>query len=89
MATMDHILTRIEDKKVDYTKYGFTRVESNALKTFLDLAQEFDSIDDVYRVSVAIPLAFFKLNARLYIVDPKLERPALVSSSTDKDKKPL
>jgi signal transduction histidine kinase len=86
MATMDHILTRIEDKKVDYTKYGFTRVESNALKTFLDLAQEFDSIDDVYRVSVAIPLAFFKLNARLYIVDPKLERLALVSSSTDKDK---
>jgi signal transduction histidine kinase len=86
MATLDYIVGRIEDKRVDYTKYGFTRVESNALKTFLDLAQEFDSIEDLYRVSVAIPMAFFQLNARLYIVDPKQDRLALVSTSDDTEK---
>ncbi len=86
MTTLDEILARIKDKKLDYTKYGFTRVESNALKTFFDLAQEFEDIDDIYRVSVGIPLAFFGLGARLYIVDPKQERMALVSSTHEKDK---
>ena len=58
MAVSEQILRRVEDKKTDFTKYGFTRVESNALKTFFDLAQEFESIEDVYQVSVAIPKSF-------------------------------
>lgn len=86
MANSDHILKRIKNKKADYTRYGFTRVESNALKTFFDLAQEFESIEDIYQVSVSIPVAFFNLNARLYVVDSSLNRLALVSSSEDKKK---
>ena len=61
--------------------FGFTRVESNALKTFFDLAQEFESIEDVYQVSVAIPKSFFNLNARLYVTDPDEKRLTLVSST--------
>jgi len=85
MAISEHIIKRIQDKKTDYTKYGFTRVESNALKTFFDLAQEFEHIKDVYQVSAAIPKAFFNLNARLYVVDPMKDRLALVSSTQDKE----
>jgi signal transduction histidine kinase len=84
MAISEHILKRIQDKKTDYTKYGFTRVESNALKTFFDLAQEFERIEDVYQVSAAIPKAFFNLDARLYVMDPTQTRLALVSSTQDR-----
>jgi signal transduction histidine kinase len=84
MAISEHILKRIQDKKVDYTKYGFTRVESNALKTFFDLAQEFERIEDVYQVSAAIPKAFFNLDARLYVMDPTQTCLALVSSTQDR-----
>ena len=81
MTVSEQILRRVEDKKTDFTKYGFTRVESNALKTFFDLAQEFESIEDVYQVSVAIPKSFFNLNARLYVTDPDEKRLTLVSST--------
>lgn len=83
MAVSRHIVKRLEDKKADYTSYGFSRVESNALKTYFDLAQEFDTLEDVYQVSVAIPKSFFDLNARLYVVDPSRNRLALVASSQD------
>ncbi|MBE9581154.1 MAG: sensor histidine kinase [Proteobacteria bacterium] len=81
MAISEHIQKRVDEKKTDYTKYGFTRVESNALKTFFDLAQEFESIEDVYQVSVAIPRSFFELHARLYVIDPNENRLALVAST--------
>ncbi len=81
MPISEHILKRVEDKKADYTAYGFTRVESNAFKTFFDLAQEFERIEDVYQVSVAIPKSFFNLNARLYVIDPHKKRLTLVSST--------
>jgi signal transduction histidine kinase len=83
MTISDYIVKRIQDKKTDYTKYGFSRVESNALKTFFDLAQEFERIEDVYHVSAAIPKVFFNLDARLYVMDPMQNRLALVSSSQD------
>jgi signal transduction histidine kinase len=85
MAISEHIIKRIQDKKTDYTKYGFTRVESNALKTFFDLAQEFEHIEDVYQVSAAIPKAFFNLDARLYVMDPMKDRLALVSGTQDRE----
>lgn len=83
MAISDYIIKRVEDKKTDYTKYGFTRVESNATKTFFDLAQEFESIQDVYQVSVAIPKVFFHLNARLYVMDFRESSLALVASTEE------
>jgi signal transduction histidine kinase len=69
MSISEYIVKRLNDKKTDYTRYGFSRVESNALKTFFDLAQEFEKLEDVYQVSVAIPKSFFDLDARLYVVD--------------------
>jgi signal transduction histidine kinase len=81
MTIADYILKRLNDKKVDFTKYGFSRVESNALKTYFDLAQEFENLKDVYQVSVAIPKSFFNLDARLYVVDSLQGRLALVAST--------
>jgi signal transduction histidine kinase len=83
MATFDYILKRIESKKADYIQYNFTGAENDAFKTFFDLAQEFDSVGDFYAMSVAIPKAFFGLEARLYVIEPKLNDLSLVAKTGD------
>ncbi len=83
MNTMRYVLERAESKKSDYHWYNFTQKENDALKTFFDLAQEFDSIEDFYNLCVAIPKSFFNLEARLYIVDPKINALTLIARTDD------
>jgi signal transduction histidine kinase len=85
MSTLNHILARIEKKKADYQHYNFSERENSALKTFFDLAQEFDSLDAFYLLAVAIPKSFFSLNARLYIMSPKTNALALVATTIEDD----
>lgn len=80
---MNHIFERIDNKKENYTTYDFTQKENNALKTFFDLAQEFDRIEDFYSLCVAIPKSFFNLEACLYILNPKKQTMALISKTED------
>lgn len=82
---LKHILERIETKKGDYQRYNFTQLENDALKTFFDLAQEFDNIEDFYNLCVAIPKGFFNLNACLYLVDSKLNS-LIVTATTEAEK---
>ncbi len=84
MDKLIYISERIESKKSDYLRYDFTRTENNALKTFFDLAQEFDSIEDFHNLCVAIPKSFFNLESSLYLVDPKLNTLALAAMSEDR-----
>ena len=86
MTTFDSILKRIESKKADYAQYGFSDSENDALKTFFDLAQEFDSVLDFYIMFVAIPKAFFNLEARLYLIEPKRNDLSLVAKTEDPEK---
>ncbi|MBI4847086.1 MAG: sensor histidine kinase [Nitrospirae bacterium] len=85
MSDQDYIYKRIEGKKFDYLDYNFTQTENSAFKSFFDLAQEFDNIDDFYNLCVAIPKSFFNVEARLYIVDPKLNSMTLVSTTHEGD----
>lgn len=84
MNNINDIIKRTESKKADYERYDFTQKENAALKTFFDLAQEFDSIEDFYNLCVAIPKSFFNKDARLYILDPRLESLVLIAK-TDKE----
>jgi signal transduction histidine kinase len=83
MATLNYILERIESKKLDFTKYNFAQTESNALTTFFDLAQEFENIEDFHKLCIAVPKVFFNLDARLYLIDPKINELALVSKTEE------
>jgi signal transduction histidine kinase len=83
MATLNYILERIESKKLDFTKYNFAQIESNALTTFFDLAQEFESIEDFHKLCIVIPKVFFNLDARLYLIDPKINELALASKTEE------
>jgi signal transduction histidine kinase len=78
---LPRILERIESKKRDYALYNFKQTENNALTTFFDLAQEFDSLDDFYNLCVAIPKGFFSLDAKLYLIDPKTNDLSLSAST--------
>ncbi len=85
MKTVKEILSSVETKKHDHKSYNFTQLEDDALKTFFDLSQEYDNIDDFYNLCVAIPKSFFNLNARLYLYNPKINDTILVSE-TEKNK---
>ena len=81
MENLARIFARLEDKKRDYPRYDFSRHQDNALMSFFDLAQEFDSLGDLYRVSVAVPKSYFGLDTKLYLMNDKREVMVLVCTS--------
>jgi len=83
MATLKYIYERIESKKLDYASYKFSEDENNAFKAFFDLAQEFDQMEDFYGMCVAIPKAFFGLEAKLYAMDPRHRELVLVAKTEE------
>jgi signal transduction histidine kinase len=84
MITLDYIVQRIESKRDDFKKYDFTLTENNALTAFFDLAQEFEGVEDFFRLCVYIPKVFFDADARLYFIDPK-QNSLLLVSKTEED----
>jgi len=81
MNNLSQIYARVEDKKRDYGKYDFSRKQDNALKTFFDLGQEFESLKDLYAICVAVPKAYFGLHTSLYLRDRKRDVLVLVCTS--------
>ena len=83
MDALVHVLARVEEKKRDYAQYDFSRRQDDALKTFFDLAQEFERLEDLYCICVAIPKCHFGLEANLYLMDTKRDALVLVCTSSD------
>ncbi|MBW1742466.1 MAG: HAMP domain-containing histidine kinase [Deltaproteobacteria bacterium] len=81
MDTLNTILKRVEKKKEDYATYGFEKLEMAALNTFFDLAQEYDGLENVYSISVAVPRVFFGFQCSLYVLHPKSESIEWVADS--------
>ncbi len=82
---LSDIFERIKKKKADYEHYNFSELENTALKTFFDLAQEFDSLADLYLLAVAIPKSFFGLDARLYMYNSNTNGLSLCVSTIEAD----
>ena len=62
------VLARIRQKKEDYEKYCFSPLQDKTLRAFFDLAQEFETLENFYRVAVFVPKEFLCLNCCLYLV---------------------
>ena len=60
---------RINDKIKDYENYSFSSIQDCSLKTFFDLAQEFNGKHDIYCICVLIPKIFFKHECILYLME--------------------
>jgi signal transduction histidine kinase len=67
-ADLEKIISRIKDKRQSFQEYRFDPLENDALKTFFDLAQEYETLDNFYRLSVGVVKEFFGLDCALYLV---------------------
>ena len=83
MDAFDAILKRVGQKREAYATYGFEKHEMASLNTFFDLAQEYDSLENLYIVSVTVPRVFFGLQSNLYLIDPKTEAIKWVANSEE------
>jgi signal transduction histidine kinase len=60
---------RVREKSASYDRYNFSAQFDAFLKAFFDLAQEYDSLNDFYRICVAVPLELLGLSSALYLHD--------------------
>jgi signal transduction histidine kinase len=67
-ADLEKIISRIKGKRHAFQEYKFDCLENDALKTFFDLAQEYETLDNFYRLSVGVIKEFFGLDSALYLV---------------------
>ncbi len=67
-SDLTKIRERVRQKRHDYIRYDFSRIKNDILKTFFDLAQEYDSLPDFFRICVVIPQEALKVDCRLYLV---------------------
>jgi len=65
---LQFICQRVRRKQDDYASYQFTKEQDDILKTFFDLAQEFDTLQDFYRICVAVPRIFLGVRVCLYLL---------------------
>jgi len=75
------ICHRVREKSKSYDQYNFSDKFNDFLKAFFDLAQEFDSLEDFYRICVAVPLEMVDLSSALYLVKSEGEPLQLVCDS--------
>ncbi len=66
---LENVLVRVREKARSYRRYDFSETHHAALHAFFDLAQEYDAMGDFYRVCVAVPLVFFGVSVRLYLLN--------------------
>ncbi len=75
------VCMRVREKSASYDRYNFSSRFNDFLKAFFDLAQEFDSLEDFYRICVAVPLEMTDLDSALYLLDEDQETLCLVCDS--------
>ncbi|MDA8162164.1 MAG: ATP-binding protein [Desulfobacteraceae bacterium] len=68
------VLARIRQKREDYEKYSFSLVQDRAIMAFFDLAQEYETLDNFYRICVFVPKEFFGFDCCLYLLDQETKQ---------------
>ena len=66
-ADLDAIVQRIHEKMANYKRYNFSADHNDFLKAFFDLSQEYDQMEDFYRICVAVPLTVAAIPCDLYL----------------------
>ena len=68
VTDLEKIMGRIKEKRRSFQDYQFDAQENDALKTFFDLAQEYETLENFYRLALGVIKEFFDLDSRLYLV---------------------
>lgn len=66
-ADLEVVRRRIIEKKHNYQDYNFGPLKDDAIKTFFDLAQEYETLENLFRVCVTVIQEFFGLESRLFL----------------------
>jgi len=66
-ADLEVVRKRILEKKCNYKEYNFGPLKDDAIKTFFDLAQEYETLENLFRVCVTVIKEFFGLESRLFL----------------------
>jgi len=80
-SDLEAVCRRIREKAENYERYNFSQGRNDFLKAFFDLAQEYDSLDDFYRICVSVPLALVGVASALYLCQGRDSGLQLVCSS--------
>ncbi len=75
------VLSRIRQKKEDYDRYDFNKIQGRTLRAFFDLAQELETLENFYRVCVFVPKEFMGFDSCLYIIDEDTQELAVACDS--------
>ena len=65
---LEIVVTRVKEKRQNFLEYNFGTLRDDFLKTFFDLAQEYETMENFYRVSVSVIQEFFGVDSRLYLI---------------------
>lgn len=82
-ADLEAVCQRIREKAESYEQYNFSQGRNDFLKAFFDLAQEYDSLEDFYRICVSVPLALVGVCSGLYLCQGEERGLQLVCSSAE------
>ena len=80
-ADLFQICQRVREKSLSYDQYNFSARYNDFLKAFFDLGQEYDSLDDFYRICIAVPLEMTGIPCALYLIEDKKEELVLICDS--------
>lgn len=78
---LERVWQRVREKEKSYRRYNFSEAQNAVLRAFFDLAQEYDTMEDFYRVCVTVPKVFLGLTARLYLLNERRDDLILVCDS--------
>jgi signal transduction histidine kinase len=62
------VVGRVKEKRRIFKEYNFGPLKDSAIKTFFDLAQEYETMENFYRVAVSVIREFFGFDSRLYLI---------------------
>ena len=65
---LEIVATRVKEKRQTFLEYNFSPLENDFLKTFFDLAQEYETLENFYRSCVSVIKEFFALDSRIYLL---------------------
>ena len=65
---LEIVATRVKEKRQTFLEYNFGTLKDDFLKTFFDLAQEYETLENFYRICVSVIKEFFDLDSRLYLL---------------------
>ncbi|KPJ97789.1 MAG: hypothetical protein AMJ60_10265 [Desulfobacterales bacterium SG8_35] len=80
---LHHIQNRVQEKLKDHERYDFSPLQNNLLKSFFDLVQEYDRLNDFYRICVVVPLEAMQVESELYLLDDEEKHLNLVCNSQE------